>query len=681
MTEQTPERNPINSNTLTDEILNVANDLWGDFKHTDFGRIMLPFLLLRRLECVLEPTREAVKAAYDVEQSRPIPEDESHLDPDLYLPEVSGFVFYNRGLFTLANLGTTHTIANLESYIRDFSGNVHQIFEAFKFATTIDELNKTKLLYRIAGHFAKMDLHPDVVSDRTLSNVYEHLIRKFAASINEKAGEFMTPRDAVRLATKLVLHPDEEIFAKGNGVIRSIYDPTCGTGGFLSDAIALILDMGSTATIVPYGQELDSTTHALALTSMMIQGFKTENIKQGSTLSNDQLPNSRFHYGLANPPFGKNWDKDSEAVRQEHEKLGYGGRFGAGLPRISDGSMLFLMHLVSKMHCPANGGGRVGIILSGSPLFNGGAGSGESEIRRYLLESDYVEAIIALPNDMFFNTGIGTYLWILSNKKEPRRKNKVQLINATERYTMMRKSEGNKRRTLTEAQIDDIVREYDAFDADTFDTTRIFTTTDFAYRRIDVKRPLRAKMRVDDASITTFTHSEPFKKLSEPQQKAWRDWLKTQTTAPMSEREYTWAEQSIKAHHNQGDFGKTTKALGNALAQACMIIHPDYPIVTDAKGKPIADSNLNDTENLPYTQKMADIEAYFAQEVLPHVPDAWIDMSKVDAKDKLVGIVGYEINFNRYFYRYTPPRSLSEIDAELKATEARIAQLLGEVAK
>ena len=494
-----------NSSTLSDFIWKNAEDLWGDFKHTEFARIMLPLLLLRRLECVLEPTQAAVIAKYQQEK-------DSGIDLGLILPHISGYSFYNTSSYSLATLGATDTRANLEDYIRQFSPNVRLIFDEFGFANTLVKLDKAKLLYRIVKNFAEMDLHPDVVSERVMSNVYEHLIRKFGASVNEKAGEFMTPSDVVRFVTKLVLHTDEDIFTK-KGVIRTIYDSACGIGGFLSDAIKQIKEFNPQAKIVPFGQELDPETHAMAMISMLIQGFETDNIKQGSTLSNDKLPGKRFHYGLANPPFGFKWEKDQQAVIKERQELGFAGRFGAGLPRISDGSMLFLQTLVSKMEAPEHGGGRVGIVLSGSPLFNGGAGSGESEIRRWLLEQDFVETIFSLPNDMFFNTGIGTYVWLLSNKKAPERKGKVQLLNLSNTWTAMRKSEGSKRRYLSDEQIDDSLREYDAFTESGI--SKIFDSTAFGYRRITVERPYRFMFDGDEALIDQLREDKGFKRWDE----------------------------------------------------------------------------------------------------------------------------------------------------------------------
>lgn len=649
---------------LSSAIWRIADDLWGDFKHTDFARIILPFLLLRRIECVLEPTRIEVRKFY-------LAEKQSGIDLGLVLPEVSGFAFYNTSEYSLESLGASDTGDNLEHYISQFSKNVRTIFDEFKFGQTIEDLEKAKLLYRMVSHFANLDLHPNVVSDRVLSDAYEELILKFASSVNEKAGEFMTPRDAVRLTTKLVLAADEDIFSE-KGVIRTIYDPTCGTGGFLSDAISQIEDMGSSAKVVPFGQELDPATHAMALTNMMIRGFDANNIKQGNTLSDDQLRADKFHYGLANPPFGIKWEKAKKEVEREHKQLKYAGRFGPGLPSISDGSMLFLLHLVSKMETPENGGGRVGIVLSGSPLFNGDAGSGPSEIRRWLLQQDLVEAIVALPTDMFFNTGIGTYIWILSNHKESRRKNLVQLINLVDIWTPMRKSQGSKRKYLSDEQIDDIVRAYDRFEVG--DNCKIFNTTDFAYRKVTIQRPLRAKLDITDAGIATFQLHDEFQKLKPEQQAAWVQYL----TDSLGLQPFEWARLTVKKNNNKGDFGKCSKLLATAITAHFVKVDPQFEPALDEKGQVIADPKLKDTESVAFDR---DIEDYFMQEVLPHVPDAFIDLSVRDEKDGEVGIVGYEINFNRYFYQYVSPRGLGMIDAELKACEARIQALLNEVAE
>jgi len=650
-------------NNLSQFIWTIADELWGDFKHVDFARIILPLLLLRRVECVIEPTREAVLKKYNDEK-------ESGIDLEMVLPHVSGFPFYNTSQYTLATLGSTNTQANLEDYVSKFSPNARKAFEGFDFINTINKLAKAKLLYRMVSAFADIDLHPNVVSDRVMSNAYEHLIQKFAATVNEKASEFMTPKDISRFVTKAVLSSDEEIF-NNKGVIRTIYDPTCGIGGFLSDGIGQIKELSPTARIIPFGQELDPETHALALISMMIQGFDTENIKQGNTLSDDQLSDQKFHYGLANPPFGIKWEKAKEAVEAERESLGYSGRFGAGLPKISDGSMLFIQHLVSKMELPENGGGRIGIVLSGSPLFNGAAGSGESEIRRWLFENDLVEAIFALPTDLFFNTSIGTYVWLLSNKKEATRKDKVQLINLVDTWTPMRKSEGKKRRFISEEQINDILREYDSFTES--EITKIFDTTDFGYRKITVERPLRVKMAFTRENVDALHHVKALDKVKTSEKEAFIDLFEGIVGKELM---YDDLKSNLKTIDPAGDFGKPTASTIKALLKNFMVRDEASDAALDDKGHPIVDTELRDTENVPLKESIDD---YFEREVLPHVPDAWIDKSKVDEKDGEAGIVGYEINFNRYFHKYQAPRSLHDIDMEMRGVEAEISELLDEV--
>ncbi len=655
--------------SLTDFIWKNADDLWGDFRHTDFGKVLLPFTLLRRLECVLEPTREAVLAAYKEHQ-------DSGIDMDLIMPEVSGYPFYNTSNYTLATLGATKTRQNLEDFISKFSDNARVIFEQFDFGNTITKMDKAGVLYKITKNFAEIDLHPDVVPNRTMSNVYEHLIRRFGAAVNEAAEDFMTPRDVVRLGTALVLHADSELFEQKPGIVRSLYDPTCGTGGFLSDAISYVEEMQNKNKIpprlVPFGQELEPETHAVCLTSMMIQGFDTKNIKLGSTLSNDQLPTSKFHYGLSNPPFGKKWEKDADVVNNEHKELGLAGRFGPGLPRISDGSMLFLLHLVSKMQRIEEGGGRAAIVLSGSPLFNGGAGSGESEIRRWLLEHDYIDAIVALPTDIFFRTGIGTFLWIVTNKKNKERKGKIQLINASELYSPMRKAEGNKRREISDDQMDEILRIYDAFDD--HDLNCIMDYQEFGYRRIRVMRPLRMALHVSQEGLDRLHNEKAWGKLDAKQQAAWDELFSEYLDATQP---YAWAEKIVQDEPLKNlRLGKVTKAFQNAIIKALGEKDPSGDPVMNKNGDIEPDKDLTDYEQVPLGTEIRD---YFATEVLPHIPDAWIDKTYTDDRDCEIGKVGYEINFNRYFYKYEPPRPLHDIDAELKQIEAEIKEILDEV--
>ncbi|PPC77888.1 restriction endonuclease subunit M [Pokkaliibacter plantistimulans] len=637
----------MNQQNLADFIWNVADVLRGDFKQSIYGRIILPFTLLRRLECVLEPTREAVRSQYQAMKS-------SGVDLDLILPTTANATFYNVSQFSLATVGSTSTRANLEDYIAKFSANARQVFEHFAFSDWLVQLDKANLLYLVTQKFASIDLHPQTISNHEMGLVFEHLIRKFAESANDTAGEFFTPRDVVRLATTLVFAPDHQAL-NGEGVVRTVYDCAAGTGGFLSSAIEQVAEWNPHARLVPYAQELNPETYAISVADKLIQGFETKNIKLGNTLSGDLLPNESFDYCLANPPFGVKWEKVQKQVQDEHSQRGYHGRFGPGLPRVGDGSLLFLMHLLSKRKPVELGGTRIGIVLSGSPLFNGGAGSGESEIRRWILENDWLEAIIALPTDLFYNTGIGTYIWVLSNHKDALRQGKVQLIDASAMHAPMRKSLGSKRKYLSDEQIAEIAKLHEAFEAGPY--SKIFATTDFGYRRITVERPLRLRFSVTAEKLAAYQASKG------------------------ADQADAFADISGQ-FDNLPDFLKAAgiKKLSKGALKAVLACFGERDAnaqpVLDDKGNPQADSDLREYENVPLNQHIDD---YFAREVLPHVKDAWIDTSKTDGKDGQVGMVGYEINFNRYFYIYQPPRPLAAIDADLKAVEDDIAALLGEV--
>jgi type I restriction enzyme M protein len=663
--------------TLAAFIWRNAEDLWGDFKHTDFGKIILPFTLLRRLECVLEPTRDAVRKANEKFKAK-------GLDTDLILRQTAGLPFYNTSLYSLATLGATKTKSNLDAYIAGFSDNARVIFEQFNFTDTIARLARADILFKICQNFANTDLHPDVVPDRVMSNIYEHLIRRFGAEVNEAAEDFMTPRDVVHLATTLLLDPDDELFRNNPGLIRTLYDPTCGTGGFLTDAMNHVDGYSAAGkappVLIPFGQELEPETHAVALANMLLRRLETEPARDlsaniagpKSTLSQDAYSGRHFHYCLSNPPFGKKWEKDQAFVEREAEEKGFDGRFGAGTPRVSDGSMLFIQHLIDKLESPANGGGRAAIILSGSPLFTGNAGQGESEIRRWLLENDYIEAIVALPDDIFFRTGIGTYIWLLTNNKSKFRKDKVQLIDATGLHSPMPKGEGNKRRYLSDEQIRTIAHLYANFEAG--ENVRIVHYRDFGYRRIRVQRPLRLVIHINDDTLAVLQASKPFKKLDEAEQAGWLALLRKHLGQT---RPHTWLTTLHTAAKKAG-LGKGPKALTSALEGALGVRDPQAPEVRDEDGCPVPDKELEEFENVPLDKN---IDEYIAAEVLPHVPDAWVDDGYTDDLDGHVGKVGFEINFNRYFYKYLPPRDLHIIDAELKAVEAEIAALLGEVAE
>lgn len=667
----------MNTNTtLADFIWKNADDLWGNFKHVDFGKVILPFTLLRRLECVLEPTRDQVRET--VKKMK-----DSGIDLDVILRTQTGYPFYNTSNYDLRSLGATRTRQNLEDYIASFSDNARVIFEQFDFANTLARMDKAGVLYKICQNFAAIDLHPDAVPERVMSNVYEHLIRRFGAEVNEAAEDFMTPRDVVHLAIELLLDPDDQMFIDNPGLIRTLYDPTCGTGGFLSDGmehVNALRDRYSVApVIVPYGQELEPETHAVCLASMLLKTVESDpgrdlskNIKLGSTLSDDKLANERFHYCVSNPPFGKKWEMDQAAVVREHQEKGFEGRFGPKLPRVSDGSMLFLLHLLSKLEAPERGGGRAAIVLSGSPLFNGNAGQGESEIRRYLLEEDVVEAIIALPTEIFFRTGIGTYIWLLSNKKPAARKGKVQLIDATALFEPMRKSEGNKRRKVGDGQIRQIVQMYADF-AETKES-RIFDSREFGYRRVKVLRPLRKKIVISAEGLAALESEKAWERLTTDSKALWLKLLDREMGAP---HDWHWMATWLRKNSGAMISQRTVSAaLIKAFQKAFSVRDPEIDPICDKNGEVIPDDDLTDFENIPLG---TDIRDYMAQEVLPHAPDAYVDETFRDEYDGQVGIVGYEINFNRYFYEYQPPRDLEEIDAELKAVEADIAAMLAKV--
>ncbi|HEY9278076.1 MAG TPA: class I SAM-dependent DNA methyltransferase [Methylotenera sp.] len=578
----------INAN-LSSFIWSVADLLRGDYKQSEYGKVILPFTVLRRLDCVLEPTKEAVlqeKAA----------RERAGLNPEPFLLRKSGQFFYNTSALDLKKLmgDQDHIGENLRAYMQAFSPEVRDIFESFEFHTQIDKLAKSGLLYMVTEKFANIDLHPDVVSNAEMGAVFEELIRKFAEISNETAGEHFTPREVIRLMVNLLFIEDDQVLTKP-GVVRSMYDPTAGTGGMLSVAEEHLASLNPDARLVMHGQELNPESYAICKADMLIKGQDITNIILGNTLSADGLQGKEFDYMLSNPPFGVEWKKIEKEIRQEAEQKGFNGRFGPGLPRVSDGSLLFLLHLVSKMRPAVDGGSRFGIVLNGSPLFTGGAGSGESEIRRYMLENDLVEAIIALPTDMFYNTGISTYVWIVSNRKPTSRKGKLQLIDASSFWQKMRKSLGNKRRELSLEHIEDITRLFGNFEESTFELennsvpmSRIFKNEDFGYRTITIERPER-----DGA----------------------------------------------------GNIVLATKGKG--------------------KGKPVPNVSLRDTENVALSE---DVETYFKREVLPHVPDAWIDHDKTK--------VGYEIPFNRHFYVFKPSRPLSRIDEDLKNVTDRILTMI-----
>lgn len=679
-----------NHSSTANEIWAVADLLRGDFKQSQYGRIILPFALLRRLECVLAGTKGAVLAKVIEVEAMPV-----EVQNALLLREASsdGTLrhFYNTSAMDLGKLGETGTGDNLEAYINAFSDDAREIFEHFRFSEFIQKLDEANLLYLVVKRFAKWDLSPAAISNHEMGLAFEELIRKFAESSNETAGEHFTPRDIVRLTTALVFGEDDDILNRP-GIVRSIYDPTAGTGGFLSSGMEYLHELNDGARLAPFGQELNPESYAICKADMLIKGQDVSNIKLGNTLSDDQLPGERFDYMLSNPPFGVDWKKVQRGILEEHKVKGFEGRFGPGLPRVSDGSLLFLMHLVAKMRAVepqtkqsgdstvSEGGSRIGIILNGSPLFTGGAGSGESEIRRYLMESDLVEAIVALPTDMFYNTGIATYIWVLCNHKAPGRKGKVQLIQATGTFEKMRKSLGSKRKMFSDEQVDAITASFgrgEAHGEDEFGlVSKLFPTTAFGYRRITVERPLQLRINPqDEDKRAALLADKKWEKLNADDPE-----LATAILAALDQIEsnYLSRDQFYKDFQEAPALEglKLKTAYLKLILQGCSEHDEEAEICSDKKGNPEPDPALRDNENVPLGES---VEDYFAREVTPHVPDAWIDESKRDDKDGEVGIVGYEIPFNRHFYTYTPPRDLEEIDAELAQVTGEIQELLKEI--
>ena len=744
-------------------IWSVADLLRGDFKQSQYGRVILPFTLLRRLECVFEPSKAKVLEANEKVKAMPLPEEAIE---KMLLKATEGLSFFNTSELDLSSLGQKNIRANISNYIQHFSKDAREIFEHFKFDEFTGLLDDANLLYKVVQKFASTDLSPQNISNHDMGLVFEELIRRFAESSNETAGEHFTPRDIVRLTTGLIFSQDDDALNK-EGVIRTIYDPTAGTGGFLSSGTEYVYEHNPEAVMRVFGQELNPESYAICKADMLIKGQDVSRIKLGNTLSNDQLTYEKFDYMLSNPPFGVDWKKIEQEIKDEHEQKGFNGRFGAGLPRVSDGSLLFLMHLISKMRdVDSTGqGSRIGIILNGSPLFTGSAGSGESEIRRYILEADLLEAIIALPTDMFYNTGIATYVWVLSNKKYAERKGKVHLINASNLSSKMRKSLGSKRNYLTDAEIKTITQNYGAFEAvDTLTldgeseqqkpfSSKIFNSYEFGYRRVTIERPLRLSAQLSDERIASLRFApKPFNTvmqkiydeygtdwteasyglLSEDAQVEIRALIKAEFSE-LKEKDIKivlepklWLEQRTlmrKAVTLQAkigtaqfdDFNGFDELLKQALKDTSIKLeakekkqfldaitwkNPEAePVINKVikakenslygqftyKGKVVEfvqDGDLRDAENIALdpSQSTTDlIESYFKREVQPHVPDAWINADKRDAQDTEIGIVGYEIPFNRHFYVYEPPRDLAEIDADLDAVSREIMALLQEV--
>jgi len=654
-------------------IWSVADKLRGTYKQSEYGRVVLPLVVLRRLDCVLEPTRDAVRQVAKTAANQP-----AVLRHKMLL-RAAGQGFYNVSRFDFDTLlaDPTHIAANLAAYIGGFSEDARDILEFFRFEVQIERMDRADLLFAVIKLFTEIDLHPDVVDNHQMGSIFEELIRRFSEQSNETAGEHFTPREVIALMVNLLFAEDDDGLRQ-RGIIRTLYDPACGTGGMLSVAEERLAELNPDATLEVYGQELNGESYAICKSDMMLKGGKAENIKFGNSFTRDGHEGARFHYCISNPPFGVEWKTAAPGIRSEAER-GHAGRFGAGLPRINDGSLLFLQHMISKMRAPADGGTRIAIVFNGSPLFTGAAGSGESEIRRWIIENDWLEAIVALPDQMFYNTGINTYVWLLSNRKSAARKGTVQLVNGVSFFRKMRKSLGDKRKELGPGDIDTLTRLYGELAEG--EHVRVFDNADFGYQRITVERPLRLNFQVSEERLGRLD-----------EQKAWTNLLKSRKKGPAGDAEIAAGratQERVRAvlrgmdgalHRDRATFQpalaaafkaagvKLPAALGKAVLTALSERDEDAAICRDKKGQPEPDADLRDHENVPLTE---DIGAYMAREVLPHVPDAWVDESKTK--------IGYEIPFTRHFYEYEPPRELEEIEGEIRALEAEIQGMLAGV--
>lgn len=610
---------------------------------------MLPLTVLRRLDCVLESTKPAVLEAFDRHGHRP--------NPEPILRRAAGDVgFYNTSPLTFRRLldDPQQLKGSLQSYIAGFSPGAFETFQRFNFDEQITRLDEADLLYLVLGKFADIDLHPEVVSNLQMGYIFEELIRRFSEQSNETAGEHFTPREVIRLMVDL-LFAGESTELRTKGIVRTLYDPACGTGGMLSVAEDYLRELNPDGHLEVFGQELNAESYAICRSDMMLKGQDAGKIAFGNTLSNDQHPR-RFDYMLSNPPFGVEWKKIEAQIKAERETHGDRGRFGAGLPRINDGSFLFLQHMISKMHPADEGGSRIAIVFNGSPLFTGAAGSGESDIRRWIIERDWLDAVVALPDQLFYNTGISTYLWLITNVKAPGRRGQVQLIDARDQWEKMPKSLGEKRKRIPEGEIAEITRWYADFA--TTDTSKIFDNQAFGFRRITVERPRRARVDLAGAS----------ERLDALSGKLGQDIVTAvkKSTADLNVEPGTSVSEATAAI--AASLPRLSAAKRKLVLSAFLPSDPDGEVVVNRNGAPEPDPELRDHENVPLDEEVG---RYLAREITPYSADAWIDETRT--------AVGYEIPLTRYFYRYVEPRPLKDIDAEIDEAEHEITRLLAEV--
>ncbi len=686
----------MNHGEIVSFIWGVADLIRDSFRRGKYQDVILPLTVLRRLDCVLAPTKEKVLGREAELSARKLE------NRDQQLRRASGFAFYNTSRYDFDKLlaDAPHVAANLRNYIAGFSPNMREVLERFDFDNTITKLDEAGLLFQVLQRFRSVDLHPDKIDNATMGTIFEELIRKFNEALDENPGEHFTPRDVVHLMVDLMLAGDETRI-RTPGAVRTVYDPCCGSGGMLTITKEHVLrgvrrngevlrpPINAAAEIHLFGQEVNPETWAVSRSDLFMKdptGRDADNIAFGSTLSNDRHAASHFDYLIANPPYGKDWKRDEDAVRAEHER-GAAGRFAPGLPRISDGQLLFLLHMLAKAKDRKEGGSRIAIIMNGSPLFTGDAGSGESEIRRYVLENDLLEALIALPEQLFYNTGIATYVWVVTNRKAPKRRGKVQLIDATSFWVPMRKSLGDKRREIPPERRDEIVKILTEFKEG--ETSKIFPTTQFGFRKITVERPLRLNFQATPERVARLDEERGFQALAQSkkkdaagakeqaegraQQDAIRALLNSLPTTVYQDRDtFVKVLETAARKADMKIAAPVMKALLSALSER----DESAAVCRDLDGRPEPDPELRDTESVPLSES---VEAFFEREVKPHVPDAWIDREKRDEKDGEVGLVGYEINFNRYFYRYQPPRLLEEIDADIRALEKDIVRMLAEM--
>ncbi len=651
-------------------IWSVADLLRGDYKQSEYGKVILPLTVLRRLDCVLEPTKVAV-----LERVKKLQGRVENIEP--VLCAIANEQFFNTSPLDFRRLldDPGQLAGNLEAYIASFSSSARDILDKFDFNTQIARLDRANLLYLVISRFAEIDLHPSVVSNLEMGYLYEELIRRFSELSNETAGEHFTPREVIRLMVNLLFAEDDEALT-GPGVVRTLFDPACGTGGMLSVAEDHLRSLNPSARLEVFGQELNDETYAICRSDMMLKGQDVSHIVCGNSFTEDGHVGRTFDYLLANPPFGVEWKKVEKEVRREHEK-GFHGRFGAGLPRVNDGSFLFLQHMISKMKSPAEGGSRLAIVFNGSPLFSGGAGSGESEIRRWIIENDWLEAIVALPDQLFYNTGISTYFWIVTNRKQAERQGRVQLIDVRDYWTKTRKSLGEKRKEIGSEQIAEVTQLYSDFVEN--DCVKIFPNEVFGYQRITVERPLRMRWEITGDTIAQLVRSKQWMKLSPNEQ--------AKVTEKLRSLEET---RSIDYVDIVEMLGVIPKAIEKLLWEILSVPDTEAPIFINQKGTPEPDPNLRDNENVPLPsfpirweenldkrlaslEYRAAVDDYVAVEVLPYAANAWIDYSKTK--------LGYEIPLTRHFYKYITSRPLKDIDADIKALEVEIQVLLQEVTK